>query len=295
MTVERGPVVHQHLLMRALVELRHARGLTQQQVARALDWSHAKLMRYEGGQQVLPQSMLDALLVEYGVAGTPLARELRALGAAARRPAWWAQFRRLLTPDQRAYIGLEAGADTIRHAAATVLPDLLQTRAYARCIAACHADPGTVDTRVEVVMRRQATLASRALGPRQRYLVSEAALRLHVGVTADPGIMVRQLHHLEEAAGAPEVEIRVIPYGHGEHLAMVQGPFALVGFGADLGLDDVLFARAADRSLLTDKPADTRRHTAVFEDEWERLALPAAASVRLIQDIRTSMLHAALA
>ncbi|MEU0489975.1 helix-turn-helix transcriptional regulator [Nocardiopsis sp. NPDC006139] len=287
MSDDRGPVVHQHLLMRALIALRHENGLTQQQVARDLDWSHAKMMRYENCQQVLPRAELDALLVEYGVASAPLARDLRALGEAARRPVWWAPYRCLLTADQRIYFGLEAGADTIRQVATYVLPDLLQTRDYARCIAAARAEPWQVHSLVEMVMRRQAALGSRSSRPRQRYLLSEAVLRIHVGVEVDPSIMVRQLHHLVEAAAAPEVQIRVLPHAHGEHLALVYGLFTLVGFG-EVGLEEVFHAQSGHMSLLTSKKSDVGPYPGAFEEAWE-LALPEDASVRLISDRRAHL------
>ncbi|MEU0489937.1 helix-turn-helix transcriptional regulator [Nocardiopsis sp. NPDC006139] len=289
MSTDRGPVVHQRLLIRKLIELRHECGLTQEQVGKALDWSHAKVMRYEGGVHVLSQSLLDALLVLYGVAGTSLGRELRALGTAARKSAWWHPYRNLMKAAYRTYIGLEAGADTIRQTATTVVPGLLQTRSYSRCVTATYAKPLEVEPLVDVRMRRQSTLANRDPRPRQMYLLSEAVLSMHVGVSVDPDIMPGQLHHLVDMAGRPEVQIRVIPAGHGEHAAMIGGSFILLGFDDELGLDDVFYAEMRNMCSLTDKKSEMGKYLRDFQEAWEEKALPEDESVQLIKQHANSM------
>lgn len=279
----RGPGIHQRMLIGRLTALRHARGLTQLKVARTLEWSHAKMLRYEGGAQPLTKTALDALLIVYGVADTRQGKELRALGEAARAPAWWHPYRHLLTPHQRTVIGVESGADTIRQVATTVVPDLLQTRRYAKCVTALEAAPDAVDPLVDVLMRHQSTVNVRTPRPQQRYLLCEAVLSIHVGVAVDPTLMPSQLYHLVNLARDPAVQIRVLPASRGEHAAVLAGPFTLLGFDKDTGLDEVFHARAHHMSQLTDKPSEMGHYGVWFEQAWE-LALHEHASAQLIHE-----------
>ncbi|MEV2279335.1 helix-turn-helix transcriptional regulator [Nocardiopsis sp. NPDC049922] len=287
MSDDRGPVVHQHLLIHHLIALRHERGLTQEQVGRALDWSHAKVMRFEGGAQVLPQSMLDALLALYGITNTPLGRKLRALGEKARERAWWSAYRRLMKPAYRQFIGLEAGADTIRQVHTALIPGLLQTRDYTRCVTATWAEPREVEPLVELRMRRQSGLGTRTPRPRQEYLLDETVLRKHTGISVDPAIMPRQLHHLVDMAGAPEVEIRVIPDGHGEHIGLTEGSFILLEFDNDL--DDIFYTENHNVCTLTDKKHEVEKYKTKFAETWEDAALPEDKSLELIEHYALSM------
>ena len=49
MTTDQGPVVNSAQLRGELVRLRREGALTQQQVAKQLEWSTSKLIRIEGG------------------------------------------------------------------------------------------------------------------------------------------------------------------------------------------------------------------------------------------------------
>ena len=59
---DQGPVVQSALLRGELVRLRRESGLTQEQVASALEWSPSKLIRVEGGRSSITKVDLDALL-----------------------------------------------------------------------------------------------------------------------------------------------------------------------------------------------------------------------------------------
>src|SRR6266536_2088746 len=50
----------------------------------------------------------------------------------ARQPGWWHAFRDVLPNPYEVYIGLEAGAASIRNFEPVVVPGLLQTEEYAR-------------------------------------------------------------------------------------------------------------------------------------------------------------------
>ena len=71
----------------------------------------------------------------------------------ARQPGWWHSFRDVLPNPYEVYIGLEAGAASIRNFEPVVVPGLLQTADYAREIfrnGPMEMDHDEVSRRVEV-------------------------------------------------------------------------------------------------------------------------------------------------
>ncbi len=65
----------------------------------------------------------------------------------ARQPGWWHSFRDVLPNPYEVYIGLEAGAASIRNFEPIVVPGLLQTEEYARDVfrnGPIELDPDTV-------------------------------------------------------------------------------------------------------------------------------------------------------
>jgi transcriptional regulator with XRE-family HTH domain len=287
MSDDRGPVVHQHLLNHRLITLRHEHGLTQEALGRAMGWSHAKVMRFETGSQVLPQDALYALLAYYKILETPLGRELLALGVKARQRAWWTPYRSLMKPAYRQFIGLEAGADTILQIQTAVLPGLLQTRAYAQCVTATWTHASEIEPLVELRMRRQSGLATRSPRPQQLYLLDETVIRKHTGVTTDPTIMPRQLHHLLDVAGTPEITIRVLPDGNGEHIGLTEGSFILLSF--DIEIDDVFYTEHHNICTMTDKKYEIAKYKEKFFQTWDEVALTESKSLELIEHYAFSL------
>jgi transcriptional regulator with XRE-family HTH domain len=62
------PTIHQRRLRSELRRAREAAGLTQRDVARAMDWPLSKLIRIETGQVGIRTNDLRALLTHYGIA-----------------------------------------------------------------------------------------------------------------------------------------------------------------------------------------------------------------------------------
>ncbi|MFD7366517.1 helix-turn-helix domain-containing protein [Nocardiopsis alba] len=262
MSDNRGPVVHQALLIQHLVALRIERGLTQEQVGKALDWSEAKVMRFEGGSQVLPLRMLDSLLSLYQVSNKPLGRKLRSLGEAAHESAWWKPYRKLMHPDHRRFVGYEAGADRILQVQTGVIPGLLQTREYAHWIISAWEEPELVEPLLDIRMRRQGTLVARTPRPQQVYLLDETVFHKPMG-QPDDGLMSRQLHHLLSLAQMPELEIRILPFGHGSHFEVKSGSFILLEF--ENGLSPILYREQVNKCTLTSSKSDIESYREIFE------------------------------
>ncbi|MFD7368857.1 helix-turn-helix domain-containing protein [Nocardiopsis alba] len=271
-------MVHQALLIHRLVELRRGNGLTQEKVARSLEWSHAKLMRYEGGTQVLPKADLDALLDLYRVLGTAQGRKLQEIGRRARDKPWWYPHRHALTVEERHYVGLEMGAARIRQCAPALVPGLLRTRDYARALCSMTDPDGEVDRLVDVLMGRQGMMLTRSPVPEQVYVLDEAVLRRVVGGRENPGVMVRQLHHLVERSAL--VQLRIVPEEAGLHFGVLGG-FTLFDFGE--GLPPVLHTEHRGRVVASKKEEDTHAYAEAFDRLVEEHALDACRSLALIE------------
>src|SRR5579863_7414969 len=134
MATDQGPVVQSMLLRGELVRLRKDSGLTQEQVASALEWSPSKLIRVEGGRSSITKVDLDALLTSYGVTSESTRERLHLLNKGARAGGWWDKYRDDVAPTYLSYVGFEAGAAFIRQFQSLFVPGLLQTVEYAEAV-----------------------------------------------------------------------------------------------------------------------------------------------------------------
>ncbi|WP_344546932.1 helix-turn-helix domain-containing protein [Actinomadura fulvescens] len=286
MDLDLGPVVHSAILRSTLHRYRREADLTQEFVARHLEWSPSKVIRIEGGQSGIRKTDLEALLKLYGVTELREVERLLDLARSARERGWWHRYQGRLEPTFLSYLGYETGASFIREFQAAVIPPLLQIDEYADIIAGNQIDDGTDRAlTVEVTRRRRETLAWRQRPPRRLYLLDEMSIRRHVGIRIDPGVMPRQPAHLAETVETdPSVMIRVVPVSSGAYAGM-NGAFALLQFQDGL-LDEVVYREgigvlpAADRRVLGYREA----FEAILED-----ALPAEDSLELITAVAEEM------
>ena len=110
---------------------REATGMSREEVARQLEWSTSTLFRIETGRSRPQPGNVRTLLELYGVTGAERDGLIQ-LTREARQPGWWHSFRDVLPNPYEVYIGLEAGATSIRNFEPIVVPGLLQTADYAR-------------------------------------------------------------------------------------------------------------------------------------------------------------------
>ncbi len=287
MATDQGPVVQSALLRNELIRLRKDSGLTQEQVAAALDWSPSKLIRVEGGRSSITKVDLDALLSTYGVSSESQRERLQAMNRGARERAWWASYRDEINATYLDYVGYEAGAAYIRQFQSGFVPGLLQTPEYAEVLTANSVDAVRVAPVVKFRLQRQAELARRSTPPRQYHVVDEAVIRRHVGISQDPAIMPNQLRHIADRAEREEsITVRVIPFKVGAHPGL-SGPFTLLEF--DGAMPDLLYLDAGrESSLIT----GTDSRIGEYADDFEVLlesALPAAESIAFIRQVAEDM------
>lgn len=249
----------------ALKSVRGERGVTQEQVASAIQVSKSLITAFESGR-LIPQPDTAERLDQYFDCGN----RIRKLAAEARnqvnrQPATWF----------RPWIEHEARATALKTYQPLVVPGLFQTEAYARMVLSCGAiQPGEMERRLRVRMERQAIL-DRESPPRINAILDDLVLR-----RGDRAILLEQLEHLEEVAQRPHVTIRVVPQDAPAHLGW-GGPFDVASFadGPDVGLLD----NHVDGTVITE-PDKVTTLLAAWDDVCA-VALNARQSLELIKEV----------
>ena len=111
----------------------------------------------------------------------------------------------------------------------------------------------------------------------------ETVLRCQVGA---PGVMLAQLHRLEEASELPNVTLRVVPFSAGLNSGMLTGSFEILRFPVNGGGQDseppTVFSDLFTGALYLDKPNEVTRYDRAFGDIWDA-ALDVEASRALLR------------
>src|SRR5271169_4303765 len=128
---DQNPTLRGRRLAMELLRRREATGLTREEVARQREWSTSTLFRIETGRSRPQPGNVRILLELHGVTGTERVGLIQ-LTREARQPGWRHSFRDVLPNPYEVYIGLEAGAASIRNFEPSVILGLLQTADYAR-------------------------------------------------------------------------------------------------------------------------------------------------------------------
>jgi transcriptional regulator with XRE-family HTH domain len=288
MTSTPAPSVDRRRLRTILRREREKAQMTQDQVAIAMDWSLSKIIRIESGIVNISTNDLRALLDLYAVA-TTTKDELIELARAARRPPWWAEYRDSMSPQLVSYIGLEPHAAELHFFHNTLIPGILQTRAYA--YAAIHGsapealDPAVADLQLEVRVRRQAEFFDQPSPPRLVVVLDEAAIRRQVG---GPATLAKQLNHLIDLSHRPDVTIRIIPFTHGAH-AGAFGPYIIMDFADPQSEPSVLFTEgASEEGMVREKPEVIDVYRRSF-DQLSDSSLDPVKSIEFIGRVRDEL------
>ena len=282
---EQNPTLRARRLALELLRRREAAGLTREEAARQLEWSTSTIFRIETGRSRPQPGNVRVLLGLYGVTG-PERDGLIRLAREARQPGWWHSFRDVLPNPYEVYIGLEAGAASIRNFEPNVVPGLLQTEEYAR--QTLRNGPGELDREdverlVQVRMERQRILA-REGRPRLWAVVDEAVIRRVVG---GPEVMREQLRHLIECAEQGKTTLQVVPFGAGAH-AGTTGPFIILDFSEPTD-PSVVYVETLAGDLYFEEYADVDRYTLAFDRLFAAVLHP-DDSVRLVQQAAATMI-----
>ena len=209
---EPAPTLLKMLVGVQLAGMREDAGLAQDQAARSLGFSPAKLSRIEAGKGRRPPTEGDvrALLTLYEADEHEALVLLRLLRQAG-EPGWWQRYDKRLMPEWfDRLVGLQEAAATIRTFEIQYVPGLLQTADYTRAVVERglpNAPASEVQRRVELRMRR-AQLLFREDAPQLWAVIDESVL---LRVLGDRTVMREQLDHLAEMAARPNVTLQIVP------------------------------------------------------------------------------------
>lgn len=284
MAADQGPVVSSAILRAEIVRLRRDKRLTQEDVAHSLAWSSSKLIRIEGGRSSVTQVDLDALLTKYEA--TAESERLQGLNRSARERGWWDKFKGEFDNEYLSFIGYEAGASFIRQTE-MVVPGLLQTPEYAAALTMGQVGTDRIKSVVDLRMQRQTELAQRTDPPYRFYVLDEAVIRRHIGISTDPDIMPNQLRSIADRAESDDLlTVRIIPFDAGEHLGLL-GAFTLLEFSESL--PDILYLDPGRGTILLEQDSEK---VSDYRDGFESLlekALEKSESIKLIRRTADTM------
>ena len=246
---------------RLRVELKRMRGtagLTQRDVAQALDWSPSKVIRIESGKVGISVTDLRALVGLYGERVDSYQDELESLARGSKRQPF-ADYRDILPADTIRFFGYESSASLIRQVHPLLIPGLLQTEDYTRALLQAFGTEQSVIDRVVESRRERQEVLDREQPPKIFTIVDEAVLRRRVGGT---DVMTRQLEHLLRLADRSWVSIQVVPFLAGAY-ETIQGPFVHLEF-PDANDPDVVFLDTRQGGTFIDDAEVTGSYQEVF-------------------------------
>jgi hypothetical protein len=274
---DEGPTLRRRRLAAELKKSREEAGFTQESVSRHFEWHSAKVTRIENARVPVTARDVNDLLTLYGVRDVDYREALLALARQGKQRTWWTDYRDVMRPGN--FVGMEADASITRVWEPIVLPGLLQSEAYMRALIGTgrrHDRKETIERRVALRRMRQARLT--APSPLQLVaLIDESVIHRVVG---GPSVMQEQRRKLIEVAALPNVSMRIVPYGAGEHPFM-GGSVALLEF-PDVAHLDVIYLEGLAGDYYEEQPAEVKR----YRDEFERLrsrALSEPSSISLIE------------
>ncbi|MDQ0582047.1 helix-turn-helix domain-containing protein [Streptomyces rishiriensis] len=288
MAAKTNPTVRRRRLGAELRRLRVASGLKSTEVAERLMVSQPKISHLENGNRAISPRDVRDLCDIYEVMDEHLIDSLMEMARESAQRGWWHPYGDL---SDRVYIGLETDAASLHTHAPTMVPDLLQTPAYAQAVIGETVPRLTAEqaaTQLKVRLRRQHRIYDPAFPLRLWVVLDESALRRVIG---SPDVMHEQLEHLKALSAEPNITVQVLPYTAGAHPGL-SGQFSVLRFADSPGAAVVYVARFTS-DLYLDKPSDVRHYNAMY-DHLQAQALTPVSSREFITHLAGAYADAAI-
>ncbi|MFF5564816.1 helix-turn-helix domain-containing protein [Streptomyces sp. NPDC012623] len=270
-------------LGKELRNLRLRAGLTSTQVVRKLFWSPSKLTRLETGENLVVEPSDIMALCQIFEADAETTAMLKGYAAVTKtKRDWWqsSEYRPVIPPGFKAYLGLEATATTLHNYESEYVPGLLQTEAYVRAIyERAHQGLGEeeISRMIAVRMTRQEAL-HRESPLKFAAIFSESVLRRRVGGSA---VTRGQLAHIAEIASLPNVRVQVVPFAAGAHPGM-DGAFHTLQFHDRDALKPIIYFENLADTWVSRRQSDVELHEEAFS-ELQALAPGPQESLSMIK------------
>ena len=217
---------------------------------------------------------------------TPIRDGLIQLTREARQPGWWYSFRDVLPNPYEVYIGLEAGAASIRNFGPSVVPRLLQTADYARETfrnGPIELDPdGGSNAWLKSAWpgRRSSSALTGCDYGRSSAKPSSAAS------SAGTEVVRGQLRYLADSAQQGKTTIQVVPYRAGAH-AGTTGPFVILDLEEPTD-PAMVYVETLTGDIYLEERSDVNRYTLAF-DRLRAVSPHPDNSVQLIEQAASTL------
>ncbi|WP_181871585.1 helix-turn-helix domain-containing protein [Sphaerisporangium album] len=248
-----------------LRRLRQAAGLSQEELARKVNFSAAMVGFVERAERTPKQDFILRCEAALGISG-PL---LELWGACETTSLRWF----------RPWTKIEASARAIRTWQPVLIPGLLQTQDYARAV--LKTEPGISEEQVEELLtarvQRQKIL-DRRTPPMLAVVIDECVLLRPVGGAR---VMADQLGHLLDLMARPCISVQVVPLAVGATNGLA-GAFALAQVA---GERDAAYLDNAINGQVTDR-ADDVHAVSLKYDAVRAWAHPLHVSEQVIREAR---------
>lgn len=232
MAAKVGPTIRRIQLGQELRRLRDQANLTLADASEGMGFDKTRLSKVENGVARLRSSgQLRDLLERYGVETEEDVQFLLDVHSDSLSQEWWSPFRSVMPSGMALYVGLEAGARTMRAYNQDAVHGLMQSESYARALfdAAKPVEEHTtpyIESQIELRMGR-ADVLTRENPLELEAIVDEAVLRRVVGT---PETMCEQYDRLLELSKLDHVTIQILPLRASGPIYRSLGNFSLLEF-----------------------------------------------------------------
>lgn len=186
------------------------------EVAEFLNRNRIAVPRFESGEYPIPIDELPKLLDLYGIDDVSERAQLLRLAQEVTQRGWWDGYN--FDSGLANYVWLEENARTIRILAPTIIPGILQCRAYAQTLLSQGPQGNSADDvrrSLEARLIRSEVL-KRESGPELSVILHENALTQPIG---DRETYIAQLGHLLSLLDYPKLDLRMIKASSWQHIA----------------------------------------------------------------------------
>ncbi len=274
-----SPLLLRRRLRTELLAARQDSGLTQQQVAEAMDWSLSKMNRIEKAKSGIGTNDLKELLRHYGITDREPVEQLLALARAAKQSPWWKSYSDVAPPGLLDLMNYESASSAVSQWEIAYVPGILQTEKYASAVLQVfHGEESEERVQRLVELRTKRTqLLTRENAPDFSFVLDESVIRRQVGSHL---VMRQQFQHLINVIDLRNVRIQVVPFTAGIHRGMA-GAFEVVQF-EDTPDENIVFLEG-QRDFISGDSEDTRNYLEIFSHITD-MALDQENSLKLLTE-----------
>ncbi|MET9432526.1 helix-turn-helix transcriptional regulator [Streptomyces sp. NPDC006551] len=181
----------------------------------------------------------------------------------------------------------EGQATVIRVYGQTLVPGILQTRAYAESVLSSGSVPKSDEERDKLLVTRleRARILENFDSPMVWVILDEAALRREIG---GPRVMCEALRHIVALGESRRIRVHALPFGAGYH-ALLEGVVSLMWFE---DLPPIAYVEALNTGRVWETPAMVRACQLDYDHALGD-ALSHRKSLALIRSIAEEYEHAA--